>query len=542
MNKKIFILALTSTLLFTGCSKKNANKKGDVVNDAVLKANTKEIKKSIYSDYNLTNRSLPVENISKVIYQDGFLIITDTEGKYSFYSVIKDSLICGPVAENNFETDDSKVSGGFLRVTEAGVTNIYDALGNNLIANLEQPFTSITFNDSYELISDYDGYYCEIKIDSNSHYFTYASDGSATLVTTISSDGGSDFGPGSSVQGITYTSLKNYGHEGYKRYENSGRYIIFDKNNQEVSSFSDPAGEAEFFVGDYLYYQNSTKLADTDSNYDYINQAGEKYSLETYKINYLTAKKESVNLKYVFGTNPLDVRPFFSDKSVYSYVYANVRTISDKKVLNKAVETYIIDSNGALHDNVTGIDMGAFERFGKNYYNTGSKTIYDGNLNEISILTDITPSKNENSQLIIGQIDGNYGAVNSEGKVVIPFEYQMIYSSYLSNNSLLALYNGKLSQVSFDATNCTSRISKTYTDYSYKSLLGAGVFELDKGGKSYYASLFSDAPSDLVVNPSATLTINASYADVINKAALSVLETEAGALSSYRSGSINISR
>lgn len=541
MNKKIFILVLTSTLLFTGCSKKNANKKGDVVNDAVLKANTKEIKKSIYSDYELANRSLPVENISKVIYDNGFLIITDTEGKYSYYSVIKDALICGPKVGNDYQTYPSTVAGGYLRVTSEGVTNIYDALGNTLIANSEQPFTLIEItNNNPEII--YDGYYCEVKIDTSRHYFTYSSDGTATLVTTISSDGGSDFGPGSSVQGITYTSLKNYGHEGYKRYKNSGRYIIFDKNNQEVSSFSDPVGEAEFFVGDYLYYQNSTKLADTDSNYDYINQAGEKFSLETYKINYLTAKKETVNLKYVFGTGANDIKPFFSDKSVYSYVYANVRTISDKKVLNKSIETFIIDSNGALHDNVTGIDMGSFERFGKNYYNTESKTIYDGNLNELSILSEINPSKNDNSQLIIGQVDGNYGAVNSEGKVVIPFEYQMIYPSYLSNNSLLALYNGKLSQVSFDTTACTSRIAKTYEGYTYKSHLGAGVFELDKSSKSYYASLFTDAPSDLVVNPSATLTINTNRADVINKAVLSVLETEAGALSSYRSGSINISR
>lgn len=539
MNKKIFILALTSTLLFTSCSKKNANKKGDVVNDLVLKANTKEIKKSIYSDYELLNKTLPVENISKVIYDNGFLVITDTTSKNYFYSVLKDALVCGPISGNNYQTYPSTVAGGYLRVTEEGVTNIYDALGNHLITDSEQSFTTIDITNESASVTNYEGYYCEVKIDTSRHFYTYQNDGSATLVTTISGEGGDDFGPGSSLQGITYQSLKNFGHDGYKIYTNSSRYIVFDKSNQEVSSFADPSAEVEFFVGDYLYYQNSTKLGDTDSNYDYINQAGEKYSLETYKINYLTAKKESVNLKFVFTANP---KPFFNEKGVYSYVYGDVKTISDKKVLNKTAESYIVDSNGALHDNVTGIDMGSFERFGKNYYNTDSKTIYDGDLNEISILSEISPAKNDNSQLIIGQVGGNYGAVNSEGKVVLPFEYQMIYTNYLSNNSLLALYNGKLVRVSFDVSNCTSRIEKTYTDFSFKSYLGAGVFELDKASESFYASFFSDSPSNLVLDDTATLTINVNRADVVNKASLSVLETKTGELSSYRSGSINISR
>ena len=91
MNKKIFILALTSTLLFTSCNKKNANKKGDVVNDAVLKANTKEIKKSIFSDFSLQEGFTSDITKEYVAVSNGFIVINNGE-KISYYSTLKNEI------------------------------------------------------------------------------------------------------------------------------------------------------------------------------------------------------------------------------------------------------------------------------------------------------------------------------------------------------------------------------------------------------------------------------------------------------------------
>ena len=64
----ILSIALMSVLLHTGCKKnKNSNKKGDVVNDLLLKANTKEERKYIYSSYNLTQNEILLENIADKI-------------------------------------------------------------------------------------------------------------------------------------------------------------------------------------------------------------------------------------------------------------------------------------------------------------------------------------------------------------------------------------------------------------------------------------------------------------------------------------------
>ena len=552
MKKSILALMFTATLLLTGCkNNKNGNKKGDIVNDLVLKANTREIKKSIYSDFNLSNYEINVQNIAKVVHNDGFLIITNTDNELYFYSAFSHSLICGPVSENNYQTFASNVAGGYLRVTENGETDVYDGLGNYLIKKSKTPFSSVTITNPNTADTLYQ-YVCDVKFDNQHYYFAYKDDGSAQLVTTIYTDGNGEYGPGSSYQGLTYSSLRKYGHEGYKLFKNSSRYIVFDKNNQEISSFSDPMGDAEFFVGDFLIYQNSTKLKETDSNYDYIDAAGDKFSLETYKINYLTAKKETLKINYLIGANENDVKPFASEKGVYSYVYANLRTISEKKILNNVVETYILDSAGALHDNVTGIDLGSFQRFGNNYYNTASKTIYDGNLNEITIFNEMSPIKSDNAQLIIGSLDGKYGAVNSEGKIAIPFEYDRIFGDYLSNNQLLAIYNGTLCVVSFDALACKSSIVRTFAGYdniNYESSASGdcGVFRISgsatsEQGYPNYLSLFSSSPVNIKTNLTANMQTIVSSAEAVNKTSFSVLETIGENLSSFRSATITISR
>ena len=547
MNKKIIILPLVLSLLVVGCNKKNANKKGDVVNDLVLKANTKEETKYYYSDFNLKSEDYYADSAQnkKVTYSNGFVIVHSDDESKEFYSVVKSKYIAFTTG-NSFTTFKSSIAGGYLRITEAGETSIYDALGNKLIDKTKQVISNLDVSDK---TLDGGAKYCDIKLDNSHIYYLYNSDGTVTLTATIEG-GSSDYQPGSSIQGIEYTSLEEYGHPGYKKFRNSDRYIIFDNNNNEVASFSDPQADAEFFIGDYFIYQNSIKLDENNNNYDYINNAGERYSLETYKINYLTAKKETINVKYVLGTSIEDIHPFFNEKKVYTYCYANLRTISDKKILSNTNETYIIDDKGALHDNVTGIDLGSFVRFGSNYYNTSSKTIYDGNLNEITILADMFPERVINANLIICQIEGKYGAVNDKGVVVIPFEYEKIYSNYVSNDTLLAISNGSLSMIKFntekhnilEVKSFDDFISATYLENDAVDGLGAGIYAVrDISNKVRYLSLSGDEPRNVVLDETASAIVRLSSANAIDKVALVVLETSnIGSLVNYQVASIGV--
>ena len=551
MNKKILILPLTICLLLTtGCNKKkNGNKKGDVVNDAVLKANTDEIRKSIFSSYNLSSKSLPINNITNISYDNGFLVIIDNAESTHFYSVLSETVVGTYSGSFTYQTYASSVAGSFLRVLKDGKTTVFDGLGNKLVNESSQSYTSASITSG---LNTSGSYFADIRFDTYRQYFTYDSEGTPKL---HASSEGEDYNPGSSVPGIDYESLDNYGHVGYQKIKNSSRYIIFDNKGNEIASFSDPNADAEFFVGDYMIYQNSVKLDNNNNNYDYLNEAGERFSLETYRINYLTAKKESIEVKYVLGVNPNDIHPFFSEKRVYSYAYANLKTISDKKLLNNTTETYIIDSAGALHDNVTGIDLGEFERFGKNYYNRSSKTIYDGNLNELSILANMNPVKCDNGDIIICEVEGKFGAVNPEGKVVIPFVLQNVYTNYVSDNKLLAVYDGKLSLVKFNSAACTHQIYKVYEGIDTVSYLledegagiGAGLFKVSgpsTSGQIYpnYLSLANEAEENLYLDNAATMSTYVSSSNVTNLCRFVVLERVGNLLSSYRSSPISISR
>ena len=532
------------TLLLPGCkNNKNKNKKGDVINNLVLQANVQAKRKNIYSDFTMKDALsfVDFDLVSSLTYENGFIKILDTQGEWNFISPIAEQPIASALSNTvTTETYKSKHAGGYLRITDSDKTTIKDALGNTLIENSEQEFVTISVTDATNPKQP-DLCYAQIdivKADSSksTKYFVYDEKGQVKSVATIDSDINDDYGQGSTISGLSPTSLDDYGHKGYKRFKNSSRFIIFDNNNpaNEIASFTDPNADAEFFAGDYFIYQNSIKLDDNNNNYDYINASGERYALETYKINYLTAKSEAIKVNYVISTTK-PISPLFDEKSVYNYVYTDVRTISDKKMLSSTVETFIIDSAGALHDNVTGIDLGKFERIGKNFYNTDSKTIYDGNLNEISILSNMKPRLINNADVIICNVEGNYGAINSEGKVVIPFKYDQIVSDYLSNNRLLALADGKLVVLTFNVSDCTFNVDAKFDDYSEISYitnsdnLGCGVFSIR--GKATEGHLYPDylclASSHLVTLQTVTdsqLQVQVITANAIDRTMLLSIE------------------
>ena len=232
MNKiSVLTLSLLSLVLLTGCNKdKHSNKKGDVVNNLLLKANTKDEKKYIYGQYNLQDKDILLENIADIDYSNGFLIITTEDSRKTFYSVTTNEFIASDLSINDYVTFPSNVAGGYLKITLDGLTTIYDGLGNVLIDNSYESFVTLVINSG---IDDKNRDYCDIIFgtgESERHqYFTY-SNGVPTLLKVLDSDD-DQYGSGSSLQGIEYVSLDDYGHPGYTRYKNSGRYVVFDDNN-----------------------------------------------------------------------------------------------------------------------------------------------------------------------------------------------------------------------------------------------------------------------------------------------------------------------
>ena len=528
----ILSIALASILVLTGCKKKTEdNNKGNVVNDLLLKANTKEEKKYIYGGYNLRQNDIPLENINNIEYSNGFLVITTLDTRVSFYSVTINRLLEINLLVDDYVTYSSNVTGGFLKVISEGVTKVYDALGNVLVETDDETSSVVRVISG---VDEKDREYCDVVLSvgevEKHQYFIYDND-VATLLKVSEED---EFGSGSSMQGIEFVPLDDYGHKGYTRYKNSGRYVVFDDNNIEIASFTDPVADTEFFVGDYLIYQNSVRLDENNNDYDYIDTNGVRYSLETYRINYLTAKKDELDINYVFQGND-SVFSLRNENSIYQYSYADVKIISSKRILSNTIEKYVIDGDAVLHDNVTGIFISSFERFGNNYYDPISKTIYDGNLNEISILMNMSPTRITNADIIVCMRNGKYGAINTEGKVVFEFKYDKIYTTYISNNRLLAVYKGNLCIYSFDANKCQVEAIKTYEGYDSATYLrpfvasgiDGGVFyvtDKDNPNKNYYFSFYNTILQDFLMANGENLIVRIDTARTINQSTLVVLQ------------------
>ena len=529
MKKRLLILPLISLIALVGCKNDNSgNKKGDVVSPAVLKANTKPVKKSIFSDFELESiLSVPSGNIT---FNNGF-VIYETDDKISFYSqILKEKVLELPV-DSYYVVYPSDVAGGFIYYITDGGTNVIDGLGNRLIENSNRTYSSLGITSG---LNSKDIYYADVKFDDTSLYFHYDEKGKATLHSTNMGD---DYGSGSTIQGLNYVLLDEYGHPGYQMIKNSSRYIVFDKKGYEISSFTDPNADASFFVGDYLIYQNSVKLDENNNNYDYISASGERYSLETYRINYLNAKKETITVPYLLETGADDIHSFKNAKGIITYAYANLKTISEKKILSSTKETYIIDASGNLHDNVTGINLGAFQRLGNNYYNTDSKTIYDGNLNEISILTNMNPIKVDNAEMMVCVVEGKYGAINQKGKVVLPFEYDYIYTDYISGNKAIVIDDGRYKIVTFDASKASYEDTLTFGSSTPIEYFGCGIYSTSEG----YISLADIEITNYKHNVNSEVGVSWILANAINKASVVTTEILNNQETIYV-GSINITR
>lgn len=451
-----FVLPLIPILLLTSCGITFSNKKGDVIIDAVMKANTAIEMKNIYELGELKTGNFQLENSMNFNQQNGgFILSVDNEGKASVYSILTESNIIDEIGSGfGCNSYDSDISGGYFIINN-GVTNVYDALGNHLFVDSDKIITSIS-----DGVTSDGSEYADVQDNEGNHYFYVYENGVPTLKASLNEN---DYESGSSYVGDTFLNLTNYGHKGYKAYYYNKRIIVFDNNNNEITSFAEPAADNKFFIGDFYIYQKSTLIDDYNNNYDYLDASGNRYILETYRLNYLTGDVESIDVDYVLTTTA--VSPFYNARKVYAYVSANLKKISEKKTLSSNITTCLIDENGATHEDVTGIDLNSFERFGHNYYNTQNQTIYDGNLNEISILTGLSPVKVNNAGLIVCKKDNLYGAINEEGKVVIPFKFKTIYTDYMSDNSLLAKDNaGDYCVLSFNARFATYAVSKVLTD------------------------------------------------------------------------------
>ena len=88
MKRRLLFIPLISLIALPSCGNKTSgNKKGDVVSNAVLKANTKAIKKNIFSDFSLEEEFASLIEEETLTVSNGFVIRNNGE-QISFFSTL----------------------------------------------------------------------------------------------------------------------------------------------------------------------------------------------------------------------------------------------------------------------------------------------------------------------------------------------------------------------------------------------------------------------------------------------------------------------
>ena len=114
MKRRLLFIPLISLIALPSCGNKTSgNKKGDVVSNAVLKANTKAIKKNIFSDFSLEEEFSSLIEEETLTVSNGFVIRNNGE-QISFFSTLLNEEVASISTTDTYKTYPSTVAGGYI--------------------------------------------------------------------------------------------------------------------------------------------------------------------------------------------------------------------------------------------------------------------------------------------------------------------------------------------------------------------------------------------------------------------------------------------
>jgi hypothetical protein len=126
---------------------------------------------------------------------------------------------------------------------------------------------------------------------------------------------------------------------------------------------------------------------------------------------------------------------------------ANIYKIESKLLITNPIYDVVINHKGQIIADVSGINIDSLRKLDEDHIIDDS-ILYDGDLTPIVMLPDIysvVPSE----KIIIFSEDGKYGAIDYNGRVVIPFNYSIIFNQFYQGKTL-AMVNSRYVIVDLD--------------------------------------------------------------------------------------------
>lgn len=503
--KKTLLLLASSLLLLGSCAL--GNNTNDLTGgemdastyEAIVAKNGNPISTSTPSVTQMNcNDKFTVVNSSYA--SQGLLVTKNSEGYIGFYSLHYGKYLIAPSMSPlylKYTVSTSNYFGYRLAITYKENTGLIDALGNVLIQGSKGTtgyqykalsdsfvtsvtnFIDLTSGSSYYAYEYFTGknYYLTLstttKMSASSGYvYHYQADGTLTNEPKADytgyeeADGEdnpeiSDPAIGSYFDDDLGFSLKAVGMTDCSLIYIGNHYIVHSKTDGVLATFDIPSDAYGLSLFDKsLVYQLSSLLPADSTDYAYSN-AGNKYSLLTYRVDLSTGSTTSINFSYkVFSVGSIK-----NADGIYVYGYPTVYEIRDDKTLSSFTRRLLIDKDAKVLVAKQGLGLFTYTRLDDtHFYDTNTKIIYDANVKPIVFLSGYSSfTFNYESKLIAIKKDDKWGAIDYDGLIAVPFEYDSIVSRFVDGKAFATL-NGDYFKVT-SGSNSKSAL-KTPVAYS----------------------------------------------------------------------------
>ena len=227
-------------------------------------------------------------------------------------------------------------------------------------------------------------------------------------------------------------------------------------------------------IGNTMIFQRVIKLPQNATNYDFIDDRGDLYLLETKMVNLVTAKvTELKDFNYVIQS---------SDEE-YNKEYAVVKAskIDENKMCNSEESAFSqiqINENGKVKE--IGIYNKATKLCDDRFVLESSEDMHvlvDGDYDIIAELSGLTDLRFEavGEMIVAKNSAGKYGVIDKDGKCIVDFKYNDVFC--VGNGVVMLSENKTVGEV--ESTHIYSIDNEgTATElYSYSSNDGKGMFK-----------------------------------------------------------------
>lgn len=443
MKKRIFTIFLFLILIFatSGCSTKKISRQ------EVLDANVQQPLQTISTSYEFTLRE-----ISNLYYTDdsyinlGLIIITKKDDdKKSVYSLFTGQILFEPL--NNIWINIFQRSSMAYVAVERYVddtTALFDFFGNILLPYAQYESYSVSGRFYSEDDNQEEEIYIETltfsKIDDFSNQLKTETrltkiDLSTYQRTAYSAD---DIKPEKIAQYVN-ENLAMFGLPNHyaKFMPPFSIYIYEEKNNKFVNHINITNGDFVGALDGKMFIQSIYSVSEfKESKYTYTDIDGVQFYLITEVVDILSGKKQEIKVDYLID----ELYPIMDKKGNYKFGFATIYDIKDK-YLSEIYRNVIIDSSGKIIHDFGAIELGNLVKLNNQYYyDYDSEFLFDKNLRPTLYLRNVQGFDLEKEFIFLRQ-DGNYGIINYQGDIILPFEYKSLQSRVIDNKVFIVDYN-----------------------------------------------------------------------------------------------------